>query len=73
MFCGFMAKLTRFERTRLLSARMLQLALGAPPLVKMGKGASIADIARGELDSDKIPLAVLREFPDGRIERVDAS
>ncbi|MCX6803391.1 MAG: DNA-directed RNA polymerase subunit omega [Candidatus Diapherotrites archaeon] len=29
-----MVRLTRFEFTRVLSARALQLSLGAPPLVK---------------------------------------
>ena len=29
-----MTKITRFEKARVISARALQLALGAPPLIK---------------------------------------
>jgi len=66
-----MAKLTRFEVTRLISARALQLSLGAPLLTKAAKAASFIEMARTEFEKKVIPLAVLREFPDGRIERVD--
>jgi len=66
-----MSRLTRFEVTRLISARALQLSLGAPALVKSPKAAGFLEIARHELDKKVIPLAVLREFPDGHIERVE--
>lgn len=66
-----MYKLTRFEVTRLLSARALQLSLGAPSLIKVPKEASFLDVARAELDKKTIPLAVLREFPDGHVEKVE--
>ncbi len=66
-----MNDLTRFERTRLVSARSFQLALGAPPLVKTKKDESMLDLARRELEEKKIPLAVLRKFPSGEIIKVD--
>ena len=66
-----MDQLTRFERTRLISARALQLSLGAPVLVKAPKHATSLDIARLELDAKVLPLAVLREFPDGTQTRVE--
>ncbi len=64
-----MHKLTRFEVARLISARALQISLGAPPLVKYHKNDTAYDIAKNEFEKKVIPLAVLREFPDGRIER----
>ena len=67
-----MNKLTRFERTRLIAARALQLSLGAPVLVKTPKHATPIDIARKELDEKVLPLAVLREFPDGTHTRIEA-
>ena len=59
--------------TRLISARSLQLSLGAPSLAKAPKNAGFLDMARTELEKKVIPLAVLREFPDGHIERVEVN
>ncbi|MEM4257099.1 MAG: DNA-directed RNA polymerase subunit K [Candidatus Diapherotrites archaeon] len=66
-----MHKLTRFEIARLISARALQLSLGAPSLVKYHKNESVYDIAKHEFEKKVIPLAVLREYSDGRVERVE--
>ena len=63
--------ITRFERTRVISARALQLSLGAPPLVKAGKDISMYELAKQELAEQLLPLAVLRQFPDGKVEKVD--
>lgn len=62
--------LTRFEKTRLTSARSFQLSLGAPPLIKTEKGETMLDVAKRELSEKKIPLAVLRRFPSGEITKV---
>ena len=45
-----MAKLTRFEVTRLISARALQLSLGAPPLIKSSKEGLI-EAAKEEFEA----------------------
>jgi DNA-directed RNA polymerase subunit K/omega len=66
-----MLGLTRFEKTRLISARSFQLSLGAPPLVKAEKGESMLDLARRELKEKKIPMAVLRKYPSGKIEKIN--
>ena len=66
-----MEKLTRFEVTRLISARALQLSLGAPPLVKVSSELTPFDIAKQELDAKILPLSVIRDFPDGKTERVE--
>ncbi len=66
-------KITRFERTRLISARALQLSLGAPMLVEPAKGMTVEDIARLELEKGVLPMAVLKEFPTGEIKRVEIS
>ena len=68
-----MEKITRFERARLLSARALQLSLGAPPLVKAPKDSTFRDIARIELDEKVMPLAIVREYPTGESKRVEVS
>jgi len=65
-----MVSITRFERARLVTARALQLAFGAPPLIKPVSGDSAYGIASKELGEKVLPLVVIRRFPDGRVERI---
>jgi len=64
-----MVKLTKYERARLIGARALQIAMGAPMLLKLNKSKleelhfSPASIARLELDKDKLPLTIKRPMP----------
>lgn len=66
-----MGKLTRFEKTRLISARALQLSLGAPPLLESKEGDTSYDIAKRELREKVLPMAVIRRYPSGTVERVE--
>jgi DNA-directed RNA polymerase subunit K/omega len=66
-----MVRLTRFELTRVLSARALQLSLGAPPLVKGTKELSMLEAAEKEYSEKALPLSVLRQYPNGRVTRVE--
>ena len=52
-------ELNKYELARIIGARALQIASGAPPLIEVTKATAI-DIARAELDAGVIPLAVLR-------------
>jgi len=64
-----MSKLTRFEETRLISARSLQLALGAPAFVKPEKTRSVMDVAEKELRQKVIPMTVShRPFVEEELE-----
>lgn len=56
---------TRFERARIIGARALQIAMGAPPLLVEGEalGDSLA-IAVREFQASTIPLTVQRSFHD---------
>lgn len=65
-----MVKLTRFEFTRVLSARALQLSLGAPPLVKGTRDLSMLETAEKEFNEKVLPLNVLRQYPNGDIRKV---
>ena len=57
-----MEHLNRFEKARLVGARALQLASGAPPLVKIPAGTVRAvEIAFLEFEKDVLPLSVIRE------------
>lgn len=65
-------RLTRFEMARVLGARALQISLGAPLLVKI-KEFDPWEIAKKELIDGKMPLVVVRRYPDGSTERIELS
>ncbi|MEM4255468.1 MAG: DNA-directed RNA polymerase subunit K [Candidatus Norongarragalinales archaeon] len=52
--------LTKYERARIVGARALQLAMGAPPLVKAANTISPVKLAQIELEKNVIPLFVVR-------------
>ncbi len=53
------ARLTRYERARIIGARALQISLGAPVLIDVDRGEPI-DIAMEELRQGVIPITVKR-------------
>ena len=60
-------RLTRFETARLIGARSLQIALGAPillPQEEIGELDSI-NIAKKEFKSKIIPMTIKRKLPNG--------
>lgn len=54
--------LTRFERARIIGARALQIARGAPILTKTGETDPVK-IAEAEFAAGVIPLGVRRRPP----------
>ncbi len=57
---------TRYERARIIGARSLQIALGAPVLVKVPKSRQDSvDIAKMEFDAGATPITVIRPKPYG--------
>jgi len=62
---------TRFEVARLVGARALQIALGAPVLVKKEEATSILT-AKEEFKKRIIPITVKREMPDRTKVAVEA-
>jgi DNA-directed RNA polymerase subunit K len=57
-------RLTRFEVARLIGARSLQIALGAPILVDALEKTASIDIALAEFKAKMIPISVKRELPN---------
>jgi DNA-directed RNA polymerase subunit K len=56
---------TKFEKARIIGARALQLAYGAPPLIKVPEGmVNPLDLAELEFQEDVIPIVVVREKKD---------
>ena len=66
-----MDKLTRFERTRVIGARALQLSFGAPALIKPKKEMTPIDIAKEEIEKKAINLIILRSMPNGEIKKLE--
>lgn len=55
---------TRFERARIVGARALQIAMGAPVLIEVkGPIANPVDIALSEFGIGAIPITVKRTVP----------
>ncbi|MCD6414007.1 MAG: DNA-directed RNA polymerase subunit K [Candidatus Diapherotrites archaeon] len=50
---------TKYEKARILGARALQLAMGAPPLVKPKGSMSVLDLAIEEFKKGVIPITVI--------------
>lgn len=60
-------KLTRFEFARIIGARSLQIALGAPILVKTGDVDDSTGIAKLEFKEKLIPITIKRTLPSGEM------
>ena len=66
---GNMEELTKFEKARVLGTRALQIAMGAPFLVKLSEkdlqaiGYNPIEIAKKELAAGVLPIMVKRATP----------
>jgi DNA-directed RNA polymerase I, II, and III subunit RPABC2 len=58
-------KLTRFERARIIGARSLQIAMGAPAFISI-EGAYQGPIqtAMLEMEADALPISIRRSLPN---------
>lgn len=57
-------KYTKYERARIIGARALQLAMGAPLLIKRPKDLyNTVDIAEMELEKGVLPITIKRPKP----------
>jgi len=65
------AKITRFEKARIVGARALQISMGAPILMEIeGNFTSPIDIALRELESGILPITIRRTLPDGTFQDI---
>lgn len=64
-------RITRFEKARIIGARSLQIAMGAPVLIEVPKGlTSPIDIALKEFESRILPITIRRKLPDGEYQDI---
>ena len=67
-------KLTRFEKARIVGARSLQIAMGAPLLLEPWDGLNNPiDIALEELKRRLLPITIRRSLPDGTSQDIPIS
>ncbi len=65
-----MEKYTRYEKARIVGARALQISMGAPFMIKLGKKEleelryDPVKIALKEFEQDVIPMTIKRPFPE---------
>jgi len=68
-----MERQTKYETARMLGSRALQIAMGAPFLVKLSEeelekiGYNPIRIAQKELEAGVLPIAIKRHMPKNRM------
>lgn len=63
-------RLTKYEIARVVSARALQLAMGAPPLIDLttiNSTLNAVTIAEEELKRGVLPITIRRRLPNGKV------
>jgi len=66
---------TKYEKARMLGSRALQLAMGAPFLIKLSEsdlekiGFNPVEIAKMEYAEGVLPITVTRPLPGERLEK----
>ncbi|MDI6642613.1 MAG: DNA-directed RNA polymerase subunit K [Candidatus Hodarchaeaceae archaeon] len=69
----FPKKYTRYEKARIVGARALQIAMGAPVLVEVPENLNNPiDIALYEFEKDAIPITMVRRLPGEKRPGVSA-
>jgi DNA-directed RNA polymerase subunit K/omega len=64
-------KLTRFEKARIIGARSLQIAMGAPSFVPMEGGyRGPIEVATAEMEEDALPVSIRRTLPNGATQDI---
>ncbi|MFH1455653.1 MAG: DNA-directed RNA polymerase subunit K [archaeon] len=64
-----MMQLTKYEKARVIGARALQLAMGAPMILKLSKKDledmhyNFVSLAKREFEQDKLPITIKRPLP----------
>ncbi len=69
---------TKYEKARMIGSRALQLAMGAPFLIKLGEkdleelGFNPIEIAKIEFEKGVLPITVTRPMPGERKAKAEA-
>lgn len=67
------ARLTKYERARIIGARALQISMSAPILLSESESSNMKDpiqIAEKELEGGLLPITIRRKLPNGQFEDI---
>jgi DNA-directed RNA polymerase beta' subunit/DNA-directed RNA polymerase subunit K/omega len=67
---AFRRPITRFEKTRIIGTRAVQLSYDAPPLIDPEGEVDPLVIAEREYYTGQLPIYIIRKYPDGSYEKV---
>ncbi|MEN3048108.1 MAG: DNA-directed RNA polymerase subunit K [Candidatus Caldarchaeales archaeon] len=70
MVIALRRKLTKYEETRIIGGRALQLSVGAFPLVRPNPEDTSFTLAMREFKAGVLPIVIRRRYPDGTYEDV---
>ncbi|MHA1409427.1 MAG: DNA-directed RNA polymerase subunit K [Candidatus Odinarchaeia archaeon] len=65
--------LTRYERSRVIGARALQISMGAPILIDYKGKIDPIKVAEEELSQKILPIMIRREAPSGESQNIPIS
>lgn len=65
--------LTKYEKTRIIGVRAMQISKGATPMIPIDGLDSAMKIAERELYLNKMPIIVRRKYPDGTYVDIKSS
>lgn len=57
-------KYTKYEKARIIGARALQIAMGAPILINRGNETNVLNIAKKEFEAGVLPIMIKRTLPE---------
>ena len=63
-------KLTKYEKARVIGVRATHLENGAMPTIPTNGIDDVVILATKEYDAGRIPLIIIRKYPNGTIEEV---
>ena len=73
-----METMTKYEKARIIGSRALQLAMGAPFLLKIVEkdlekiNFNPIEIAKKEFEAGVIPISIVRHIPEHKLEETEA-
>ncbi|MCS7118408.1 MAG: DNA-directed RNA polymerase subunit K [Thaumarchaeota archaeon] len=70
MVLSLRSKLTKYEETRIIGGRALQLSMGAFPLVRPNANDTSFTLALREFKAGVLPIVIRRRYPDNTYEDV---
>lgn len=59
-------RITKYEKVKVFGIRAEQISMGAMPCVDVGDLTNPLDIAEKEFNEHKIPIIIIRNFPNGK-------